>query len=316
MVLATYRYNLGKDLYLDAYALSPEINASTLKEMVVSKDRTSKFNLKKLEKDMTLTGWLDSFKDLRVKVSTQPYQIPEELKPYRQALEAKLVAGGKFNGSVAIVNGPLQNPLNLCLGGYFDFMATKLEIIPGDLLPDKYPQGKTIKELMPEWGMTNNQRARFLGFAFIMHPNNGKEISLVQRAKGLGIAADCISSSGGTPKFDKRFFESNFNFADYYEQHVAEEMDEEYGLNKKDFLINGIFLIDDISTVPHGALKIITPVTMPELAEKSSRSKDALKEHPILYNMPIESVRTFLNRFDMWPSVSFVLHHLDKENIK
>ena len=59
-------------------------------------------------------------------------------------------------------------PQGLDKGGYFDFMATKLETVPGDLLPEQYTAGKTVEELMPGWRMTNDERARYLGFAFFM----------------------------------------------------------------------------------------------------------------------------------------------------
>jgi len=310
--LATYKHDLGRGLFLEAHSLDPNLRENALQDMVSSKDGTSMFNLENLEKDMQLTGRINSFADLNITASSDSYEIPRPLKAYRDALVTKLTQEGKFNGPIAVVKGAFTTNFTICPGGYFDFMATKLEVKPSELVLGKYLEGKTIEESMPEWEMTNDQRARFFAFAFLMQPNNGKDISLVQRAKGLGIAADCISSSGSTPEFHEDFFKPGFNFTNYLNEHLAREMKEEYGLNKTEFEIGGADLIDDKRTIPHLAIRIKTPLSMDELAEKSAQSEDALKEHPVLYSMPTESVNTFLNRFDMWPSIAFALHHFDK----
>ncbi|MFC1682212.1 hypothetical protein ACFL0X_01175 [Nanoarchaeota archaeon] len=304
---ARYIRDLGSGLFLTAYSVDPSISASKLVEIVSGKDRTSKFDLDALSKDVAFKGRIDSFSGLNVSATREQYQVPEQLQAYREALQSKLDSEGKFNGPVAVIKGGLEKDLSLCRGGYYDFMATKLEVVPGNLVPDQYLAGQTVEELMPQWEMSNDQRARYFALAFVMLPSDGREFSFVQRAPGLGIAPDCISTTGSTPGFNEGFFESGFDFARYYEAEITKEMGEEYGLNPDEFRITGANLIDDIRTVPHTAVEITTPLTTQELATRIHGKKEAIAEHPVIYSIKPEAIPIFLERFDVWPSVQFVM---------
>ena len=319
MEVPKYQHDLGGGIFLNAYSLDPKIDETALREMVVGKDagRGSVANLEKLANDFQFVGEINSFGELKVEVSDKPYEVPEQLKPYRMALDEKLKAEGKFNGPVALLNGAFGSSLKLSPGGYFDFMATKLNVVPADLVPDKYPKGKTLKELMPELGITNEQRARYFALAFSMMPSDSEEFGLVQRAKGLGIAAGVMSLSGATPGFKKEFFEKGFNFKEYYEGIITQEMGEEYALNPGEFKLNGAYLIDGESTVPHAAVRIETHLSMKELAEKNYGRADAVSEHPVLYSVNPPGINNLLNRFigAMEPSSAFMMHVVDKNRV-
>ncbi len=319
--LAHYRYDLGDGLFLDAFAINPSLTPSSLEALVRSKDWTSKFNLEALSRQIIFAGKIASLSEFKLEVSSQHYQVPPALMPYREALEkkleedARLIKEGKLQGQpkrnnpIPVVMGSLQIPVRVCAGRYFDFMATQLEAIPASLVPGIYAPGKTLEQLMPELRITNEDRARQFGFAYLVQPNNGKEVNFVQRAADLAIAPGCISISGSTPPFDQRFFEPGFNFPEFYKGSIVKHMKDEYGLEQGEFSINELYLVDDKRTIPHIGIRILTPMPMAELAERGSRSAHALKEHPVLYNMPIEAVRTFLDRFEMWPAVSVIMHH-------
>jgi len=317
--IPTYHHDLGNGFSLDAYSLSPEIDKDKLREMVVERDagERSIADLEKLTSDFQFAGKIDSLGDLKVEAVDKPYEVPEQLKPYRQALDEKLKAEGKFNGPVALLNGVFGTSMRLSQGGYFDFMATKLNVVPADLVSDKYPAGKTLKELMPEFGITNEQRARYFALAFAMTPSNRQEFGLVQRAKGLGIASGVMSLSGATPGFKKEFFKKGFDFRGYYEGIVEQEMEEEYALNPGEFRLGGAYLIDGESTVPHAAIRIETHLSMKELAERNYGRTDAVNEHPILYSVNPRGINNLLNRFigAMEPSSAFMIYITNK-NVK
>ncbi len=400
---AHYRHDLGGELYFDAFAVDPELDESGLVEFVNSraKDSLIKPDSEKLARDFHSVAHLGSFDELKVEVSDQPYEVPEALKPYRDAGRI-LYDKTMFNGPIAIVDSPVQIPVRIRPGGYYDFKATEhgadpaktlTELLngnPEDLFINTFrcagteekfrarynpelvsrfraqslaefleaqgfseaerklfdrktvgelleTQGElfsrafdieareirglqraqyspgTLEQVMPELGITNDQRARYLGFAFMMQPGNGREISLVQRAKGLGIAADCISSSGGTPPFQKEFLTPGFDFPKFYTDEVKKEMGEEYNLEQGEFDIGGVYLIDERKQIPFGAVEITTPATTAELAQRIYGKKDAIKEHPILYGMPIEATESFLNRFEIFPAIRFALGLIDKK---
>ena len=395
---ATYRQDLGDGQYLDAFAIDPTIDESGLKRIIESQKGSSRSVLRELESTITAVGHFNSFADLKVEPLDEPYKVPAQLAAYRDALGIKLDAEGKFSGPIAPVDGAVQIPLKLRKGGYYDFMATQLEKVPADLLPEllagraeelfidrfkqaraeeerfltrydpklidrfragtlekfarerecdenqiralregnvgalleqhgelfskvfdiearqvralqkaEYPAGQTVEDLMPVLGIRNEDRARYLGFAFIMRPGDGKEISLVQRAPGMGIAADCIASSGGTPGFP------DSNSSKFYSDHVAQEMGEEYALEVGEFDINGITLFDSQRTLPFGAVEVTTQASTRELAKRIYGNQEAIEEHPILYSMPPESTSRLLDQFNMFPDIAFALDFLDKK---
>lgn len=392
---AEYHHDLGNGMSLSAYAVDPDLDGNALKEIVESQRGDSRPVIQSLEGDISVVGHFNSLRDLRVETSDKPYQVPEQLRAYRDALGIKLDAEGKFSGPIAPVVGPTKIPLKLCRGGYYDFIATQLEQVPADLLPElvggrvkdlfidrfkhargeeerfltryspelierfqdgtlerfaenrgcgegeirllrdrkieellnahdrlvsgvfdieikqikalekaRYPAGRTIEELMPEWGMENKDRARYIGFAFLMATRNGEEMSLVQRAKGMGVAPDCMSSPGSTPGFP------DSDSARFYEDHIAEEMNEEYDLRKGDFDINKISLLDFWRDMPFGAVEIVTPFSTKELAQKIYGKQKAIEEHPVLYGLKPEAIGALLDNFDVFPGVALTLNLL------
>jgi len=313
--VVTYTHPLGAG-QLQAFAIDPKITESELIRMVTSKDGTSKFSLANLSQDIFYKAKVQSVEDLHFQVLDEPYQVPEKLRAYREALESKMTAEGKFNGPIAVVEGDIGISMKLRRGGYFDFLATKLEVVPANLAPDKYPAKATIEQLMKEYGIPNESRARYLGFAFLMLPQDGKEFQLVQRAKGMGVAADCIASSGSTPPFSEDFFSSGFNFSEFYADHIAQEMQEEFKMSDEDFRLGQGFLIDDKKTMPHIGWMIKTPLSTEAMAERILGNPESIKEHPVLYSILPSSIPEFLKRFDMWPSVSFLtdLFYQNKES--
>ena len=216
-------------------------------------------DLKSLATDLPVKAVLPSFERLKVTVSDEQYIVPHQLQPYRNTLDNVLKQKGMFNGNIMVIKGDVEVPLTLYKGGFFDFKATQLTAIPADLLPDKYPSGKTISELLPQYGLDVNQTARYLGFAFIMLTSNGNEISFVQRAKGLGIAADCMALSGATPPFHEDFLKKDFDFPGYIRKVIEREMAEEYKLSPNELRIGSCYLIDDKKSVPFIAIEITTP---------------------------------------------------------
>ncbi|MBW2975563.1 hypothetical protein KY366_07620 [Candidatus Woesearchaeota archaeon] len=215
-----YEYDLKKGS-LKAYSLNDRIDQTNLERIVSSRDgKHEPLSLMEIEKDIIIVRELNSLGELEIKVSPEPSHVPKEFQPSRRLLENQkkrkmLIDAYRlktnnpdalqdlyniFNGSVMVVkDGNVKIPLEVCKGGFFDFKATELISVPSLLLPKIYPEGKTIGNLLPEYQLSINQLARYLGFAFILLPSDGAEISFVHRAKGMGIATDCMALSGATP---------------------------------------------------------------------------------------------------------------------
>jgi len=310
-----YEYYLGNDLFLNLFALDPNITRDDLVNIVTSRDGTaSELDLESLATELPIKTILPSIERLEVTVSDEQYTVPQQLQPYRNTLDKVLEEKGMFNGNIMVVKGNVEVPLTLYKGGFFDFKATQLTAIPADLLPDSYPAGKTIDELLPQYGLDVSQMARYLGFAFIMLPNNGNEISFVQRAKGLGIAADCMALSGATPQFHEDFLREGFDFPGYFRKVIKDEMSEEYKLSPDELRIGACYLIDDKKSVPFVAIEIITIPSTKEIAERSYGDKDIIKEHPILYATSISAVPNLIQRFPLLPSSAYVLGEVAKQS--
>jgi len=215
-----------------------------------------------------------------------------------------------FNGSIMVVSEGVGLPLKTEKGGYFDFKATTPKAIPAELLPKEYPSGKTIKELLPTYNLCLDDLARYFAFAFVLLPENGEKISLVKRAKGLGISADCIAFSGGTPEFPKDHNKKDFNITDYFKNIILTEMVEEYKLNANEINIGSSYFTDDRDTIPFLSVEIITPLSLKEIAQRCYGNIDSIKEHPVIISADFNSIPRLINNFAMLPSTAYVLNQI------
>lgn len=309
---SSYRYNLGKGIYLEAFSVDPALTEKDLAELVSSKDGTAQLDSDSIN-CVRHAGSVERFDDLEVQLNLEKtYVVPKQLQAYRDIVGRNSDAKGRYNGPVAIVDGSVEIPLRLFQGGYYDFIATKLQAIPHGLVPDQYPAGKTIAQLFSEWGIDPEGRARYLGFAHVMLTENGEKLSLVQRAKGMAIAPDCIALSGSTPNPS---FTPDFNFQQYCKEHISAEMKEEFALEESDFQLAGVHLFDDREQSPFAALEIKTPLTTQALAERIYGNIPAIKEHPVLYSVPLEMTDLLLRKFNVFPSTVQVLRTVANCNV-
>ena len=251
--------------------------------------------------------------ELELKVLPERYKVPEQLVPYRQALDEKLLREERENNDVLIVNGDIKVPLTIMRGGYFDFMATKLSEVPSKLLPSLYPANKTIGDLLQEYGLRASDMARYLGFAFILMPSNGEEISFVQRAKGLGIGADVMAFSGMTPRFHEDFLKEKFDFRKYFEHEIARELNKEYKLLPNEFRTGRCyFLYNKVINHPFVAIEVTTPLPAKEIARRTFGDKVVIKKHPILYSAGFPAIDPLIRRFELGSS-AYIMNLVAKE---
>ena len=305
---ASYKHDLGGGIYLEAFSVDPALTEKDLAMSLTLKDGTAQLDLDSINRDIHLVGSLNSFDDLEVRLNLErQFRVPEQLQAYRDAVGRASDTKGRYNGPVALFDGSVSIPLQLFQGGYYDFIATKLKAVPHDLVPDQYPAGRTVTELFDEWGISPEERARYLGFAHLLLTDGGTKLSFVQRAKGMAAAPDCISLFGSTPNPK---FTLDFNFQQYCREHVQAEMEEEFALKGSEFHLAGLHLFDDKKEAPFAALEISTPLTTEALAARIYGKQDAIKEHPVLYSMPLEGVDTLLQRFPVFPSTVQVFRAL------
>jgi len=311
----SYRHDLGKGLYLDAFSLTSEIDSNKLQGIVSSIDGKANQDLEALSKTVIQTDQVGSIKDLKLEPREGNYQVPAPLKPYRDAIQKDWDSKGRFNGPVIIATGDIKVPIRVIQGGYYDFAATKLADQPAKLVPDVYREGQTVEDVLNEHGVSIEERAKYFGFAHMMWPLDGKEFLLVQRAKGMGIAGDCISTPGSTPDLvlnKPGLKKSGFGIDEYWSYHFAEEMKDEFHLLWGDFWIGDIPLFEDKRMIPFGAVNIHTQLSAKEIAEKAYGDPRVLKEHTVLYSMTPETISTFLQRFPVFPNIATVIDRITK----
>jgi len=134
--IPSYRHDLGKGLYLDAFSLDPKVNTTELAAKVQSLDGRGRLDVQNLASVIDNIGYFQSLSEFGVEPVDKDYEVPGRLKPYRAALAQRLDSGRQFNGPIAIMQGPLQRPIRLFREGrYYDYQATALNNIPGELLP-------------------------------------------------------------------------------------------------------------------------------------------------------------------------------------
>ncbi|MBS3075000.1 hypothetical protein J4429_00915 [Candidatus Pacearchaeota archaeon] len=338
---AVYRQDLGSEMDFEAFSLDPKMDKEGLAKIVnglAEKPRPSQEQVESVIRTGSVQWMpnleLEAIRDLDGKVVN--YQIPNPLREYRKALGRSLDEKAKtnpmiFNGPVIVAEGEIKNPLRVMQGQYYDFSATQLGNKPADLLKDKnaqltpgvYPEGKTVENILRDAGLPLEARERYFGFAHLMWPSDGKEFILVNRARGLGIAADCLSTPGSTPDLflDKPGLKRGipgFGIKEYWSYHMGQEMLEEFALKWGDFWVEGITLYDDTRTIPFGAINIYTEMSAKQIAQgiyhaKPSERDRVLKEHNVIFGMPAEAIPHFLERFPVFPGVTKVLNDALKE---
>lgn len=300
-----YEHDLGNGSILNVYSIDSSIDLESLKKTVESNllktKRKSQVNLDELVKRIPIVGEVNNFSELEICASFDRYEIPKQLLPYRDAIRLK------FSDPIAIYRDDVRIPLKLIKGEYRDFVSTHLKAVPGDLVPDKYPKDKTIAELLLEWNLDYKSVARLLGFAHVMTPKNGEEISFVYKNREVHIAQDCMAFSGSTPKFPEQFNWNGFSYDDYYRRHLDEEMKEEYCLKSEKFKVGKIYLIEDIAEVPSVSVEIVTNYSTKELAEIAFGNSEAIKEHRIFFSTNRESLKALLEQVDFFPHTARVL---------
>ncbi len=309
-MVISYKHDLGGGLYLNAFAIDPKMTEDELRTIVNSLDGKANLNLEDLSKIIIKTDYVRSIHELKLIPESGKYEVPEPLKHYRETIQRDWDSKGRFNGPVLIATGKIINPLKVIQGGYYDYAATRLPDQPSKLLPDIYPEGETIEDILKKNNINLEARARYFGFAHLMWPSNGKEFLLVQRAQGMGIAGDCMSTPGSTPDIvlDKPGVKKQgFGVDEYWSYHFAEEMKDEFHLGWGDFWTEDIHLFDDKKMIPFGAINIFTNLSTKEIAEKAFGDPKVLKEHTILYSMQPEVISELLQRYPLFSSVAKTL---------
>lgn len=397
---AFYKHDLGNGLFLDAYAVDPKINNAKLKDFVSSKE-TGGTDIRKYAKDIRMINHsagnrLWTLDELNFSAQNGKYQIPEELKAYREAIGINEDVKGNFNGPIGVIKGKPGIDITFIEGGFYDWRGTQISEKPEDLfkelmdLPveslvgdarfkhakgqeerfysrydkrligrmkagtlEKFLEGKgvsrgkikelegkrigevlkdnefsrafdiesmqikalknyskdtTIKDVIDKAGLNDEDRARYFGFAHLIFPENGKKLLLVHRAENMIVAPDCMSSAGSTPGFNKDFFKPNFDFQGYYREHIAQEMNEEFNLNKGEFDIKGFHFshMENIGIL-NPAFEITTPLTTGEIANRAYEDEEAISEHPVIYGTTINGLSEILNRFPVFGDISVIL---------
>ncbi len=312
---AVYEHDIGDGQFLSAFSLDPGIDKEGLVKIVTSMDGKASQDAAALSETITRTDYADSLSGLTLEVDENDYHVPAILAAYREAIGRKWDNEGKFNGPVLIATGEIKFPLKVAQGGYYDFAATRLAEVPAKLLPCAYQQGKTVEDILNEEGIDINQRARYFGLAHLIWPSNGEEFLLVQRAKGMGIAADCISSPGSTPDIVLKkpgLKKPGFGVKEYWSYHFAEEMADEYKLKWGDFWVEDTHLFDDKKSIPFGAVNITTNLSVREISQKAYGDARVLKEHNILYKVNPEAFSVFLKKFPVFPAIAHVISLKEK----
>ena len=401
---AHYRHDLGGGEYLDAYSIDPNVSNADVKEFVVSKE-TGGTDIERYARDIRMIEHpqghrLWTLGELNFGVVDGKYQVPDELKAYREAIEINEDVKENFNGPKSIIVGKPGTDMTFIEGGFYDWRGTQVAEKPGDLyeelmersvndlvgetrfkhargdeerfyarydarlidrmkagtlekfleskgcseetirrlkgkkigqvledsefsrafdiesgqineLRESYSEGITLGEVMANANLTDDDRARYFGFAHFIFPENGEKLLLVHRAKDMIIAPDCMSSVGSTPDFSKDFFEPGFDFVGFYRDHIAQEMDEELKMKKGEFDIGGFYFSHMVKTgILNPAFEITTPLSTKELARRVYGDEEALSEHPVIYGTTVNGLSRILERFPVFGDISVILNRM------
>lgn len=307
-----YRHDLGNGEFFDAYSLTPDFDHDKLEETVSKLHGKANLTMDGMDLRFSKTDRIDSLTDLTLDIQDGAYSVPEPLKPYREAIQRDWESKGKENGPILISKGDIRVPLKVIQGYYCDFLSTKLGNKPAELLPDAYQAGKTVEQILTDAGISIEERGKYFAFAHLMRPSNGEEFLLVQRAKGMGIAADCIATSGSTPDLVLDSFESKKpgELEKWWSQHFADEMQEEFKLQNGDYRVGAIDFFEDRKVIPFGLVQITTTMPAAEIARRAYGDPRVLQEHLVLYNIPPKTLPAFLQKIPVLDNIFYALNKI------
>lgn len=218
-------------------------------------------------------------------------------------LESKRVSKGKINELKGKRIGEVLEDSEF--SGAFDIESMQINALKN------YSKGKTIGDVMDNAGLSDEDRARYFGFAHFIFPENGKKLLLVYRAKNMIVAPDCMSSAGSTPGFSRDFFKADFDFQRHYNDHIAQEMGEEFNLKEGEFDIKGFYFSHMVKTgILNPAFEITTPLTTEEIANRAYGDEEAISEHPIIYGTTTDGLSEILKRFPVFGDISVILDRM------
>ena len=291
-----YQREVG-NLVLTAFSLDSRIIIDDLIKLV--RLREDPIDLSQAAQQRPIIGELSSIGELSLNVLGERYEVPEEFRNLRQSLEVKLSQEGKTNGPVIIVSDPIQHPLNVIQGGYFDFQATSVE------------RPEVIK-IMEEYGIPVTKLARYLGFGYFVRSGGGQEILFVHRSPTVGIVRDVMSLNGSTPAFNDGFYSRDFDFSGYFTRHIEDKMKADFGLDRGEFLIGRCYLMDEVDgNNPLVAMEILTQLSAREIAGRVNQKEATIKKHPIIYalsdNGVYKDIVSSLVRLPMYPHAAYVI---------
>tara|TARA_Y100000034_G_C6856569_1_gene389333 strand:- start:246 stop:1139 length:894 start_codon:yes stop_codon:yes gene_type:complete len=289
---------------LTAYSIDPDMNGEELEKIVsghrLSVKGKSPIDLNQAANRVRFVREVGRFEDLQIQASFDKYEVPEQLKPYRD----RVVLG--FSDSVLIpINGDLDIPIKAVKGEYRDFRSTQMSRIPSEEVPDTYEDGKTIEELLPEWGLSYRDLGRCFGVAHVLRVSGGDAISMVYSGD-VDVYANSIGLSGSTPGFPEKFNQEEFSYDEFFKEHLDGEMREEFNLSPNNYRVNGVKLFDAIEDKPIFCVDMVTDLSIEELVRGAYGMPDPLKEHSIILSTDRKGMASVMRGFDI-PEIDSVI---------
>jgi len=293
---AIYEREVG-NLVLTAFSLDPKISIDDIVKLVRLRDVP--IDLSQAAQQRPIIKELSSIDELSLNVLEERYEVPEEFRYLRQSLEERLVLEGKTNGPVIIVSDPIQHPLKVKQGGYFDFQATSVEI----------PE---VRNIMEEYDTPVTKLARYLGFGYFVRSGGGQEVLFVHRSPNVGIVKDVMSLNGSTPAFNDNFYRQGFDINGYLTGHIEDKMKADFGLDRGEFSIGMCYLMDEVGgNNPIVAMEIQTQLSAKEIAGRVYQREATIKKHPIIYALSdkgeYQDLLNSLVRLPMYPHAAHVV---------
>ena len=293
---AVYEKKVG-NLDLTAYSLDPRKGVDDLVRLVQL--RETPINLSQAAQQRPVIAEFGSIDELTLNILGGRYEVPEQFRDLRQRIEKSLIQEGKTNGPIIIVRDPINIPLKVKQGGYFDFQATSAE-------------KEEVRDIMQRYGTPVTDLARYLGFGYFVTSGDGKEILGVHRSQDVGIVKNVMSLNGSTPAFDNGFYDPGFDFKGYFTRHIEDRMKTDFGLEKDKYSIGrGIFMDEKDGNNPIIVWEIQTPLSAKEIAGRVNGNEYVIRKHPIIYalsnNGVYDDVIGSLVQLPMYPQTAHVV---------
>ncbi|MEK6837766.1 MAG: hypothetical protein AABX69_03885 [Nanoarchaeota archaeon] len=261
-------------------------------------------------------GRVDGLEQIIVQALDMPYSTPKLFKKFAEGYLKARLSPTAWNGQgIGLADYEFGEKGGLTLAarktGYFDFMWSNLAMdIHLRQFDPAFGEEETLRDYETQNGKIKHPRdsvmANRVGIAYMVLLNNGRELLLVKKGKGLAIAGGTLCLPGSTPGWDE-------DTANAIRNDVAKELSDELTLSQPEYDTGKAWFVRDLANGQPAffvTVNVNPKRNFEDIAEACLASPEARREHTRLYKVPLAGMQRTVEAINALSSLrQYNVHH-------